>query len=207
MLFFSKRVLLWPILLIVTGLVAAVTLWAMQSRFNIFAFDAKSESRNTQVIDSITREEQVVLLSLGIQGIKEQNEPAQRILGLDVPGSERASLIQYSFSGKLGIDGKDVEIEQTAEDKYLVSIPDFIFIGHNDEFFKLAFENNGALSWMTPKIDAVEMINDILNDEAKEQYIDSNEAILKDQAIAFYEGIITSIDPTIDIEFEFTDGS
>lgn len=56
---------------------------------------------------------------------------------------------------------------------------------------------------MTPKIDPVEMINDILNADEKDRYIDSNEAILKDQAKAFYRGIITSIDPTIDVKFEF----
>jgi hypothetical protein len=204
MLFFSKRVLLWPILLTLC-LVAVGALWSMYAGFNIFAFGAKSETRNTQVIHSITRQEQVVLLGLGIQGISQEKVPATRFLGVDVPGSERASFIQYTFNGKLGIDGKDVRIAQTGEGKYLVSIPKFVFIGHDDVSFKFVSEKNGALSWVTPEIDPVEMINDILDDEAQDEYINSNEAILKEQAATFYKSIIASIDPTIEVEFEFSD--
>ncbi|WP_216699214.1 hypothetical protein [Arthrobacter sp. H14] len=200
--FFSKKVPLWPILLVVC-LIGVGAVAPMPAGFSIFGFGAQPETRNTQVINSITRQEQVVLLSLGIQGIQEENQSAKRFLGVEVPGSGRASFIQYAFNAKLGIDGKDVQIEQIGEDEYLVSIPDFIFIGHDDESFKLVTESNGALSWMTPKIDAVEMINDILNDDAKDQYVDSNEAILRDQATTFYKSIIMSVDSTIDVEFEF----
>lgn len=201
--FFSKKVPLWLTLPIIIGLVAVVALGAMPAGFSIFASGTKSETRNTQVINSITRQEQVVLLSLGIQGIQEERQSAMRFLGVEVPKSGRASFMQYAFSAMLGIDGKDVRIAQTGEDEYLVSIPDFIFIGHDDESFELITEDNGALSWMTPKIDTVEMINDILTDDAKDQYIDSHEEVLRDQVKAFYKGIITSIDPTIDVEFEF----
>lgn len=204
MLSFSKRVLLWPILLVILCLVAVGALWAMRAEFNIFAFGA-SETRNTQVINSITRQEQVVLLSLGVQGISEEKVPAARFLGVDVPGSDRASFIEYTFNGKLGIDGKDVRISQTKEGEYLVSIPEFVFIGHDDVDFKFVTENNGALSWVTPEIDPVEMINDILDDEAQDQYIVSNEAVLREQATTFYKSIITSIDSTIEVEFEFRD--
>lgn len=122
---------------------------------------------------------------------------------MDVPGSGRASFIQYGFSAKLGIDGQEVKIEQTADDAFLISIPKFIFIGHDDVNFKVAAVNNDILSWTTPEIDTVEMINSVLNDETKQQYIDSNEEILRDQAKAFYAGIITSIDSTIVVNFEF----
>jgi hypothetical protein len=92
---------------------------------------------------------------------------------------------------------------QTGESDLLVSIPGFIFIGHDNESFRSIVEDNGALSWATPEIDTVEMINKILNDDAQGQYIDSNREILEDQARAFYTGIVTSIDPTIAIRFEF----
>ncbi|GAB3529906.1 hypothetical protein [Arthrobacter monumenti] len=203
--FFSKKVPLWLILPIIIGLVAVAAIGATPAAFSIFASGAASETRNTQVINSITRQEQVVLVSLGIQGIQEEERSGQRFLGLEVPGSGRASFMQYSFHAKLGIDGKDVRITQTGEGKYLVSIPEFIFIGHDDPHFELATENNGALSWMTPKIDPVEMINDILDDDAKDQYIDANDVVLRDQAKAFYMGIIRSIDPTIDVKFELRD--
>jgi len=171
---------------------------------NISLFDTKSEARNTQVVNSITRHEQVVLLGLGIQGISEESMRGT-LFGMDIPGSARTSFIQYNFNAKLGIDGREVEITQTGEDAFLISIPDFIFIGHDDVSFKLAAVNNDILSWTTPEIDTVDMINEILNDDTKEQYIDSNEEILRDQARIFYTGIITSIDPTIAVEFEFRD--
>ncbi len=122
---------------------------------------------------------------------------------MEIPGSDRVSFLKYEFEAKLGIDGQEVKIRQTGEDAFLVSIPEFIFIGHDNESFKVAAESNDALSWTTPKIDTVKMINKVLDDDAKEQYIDSNEAILRDQAKAFYTGIITSIDSTIVVEFEF----
>ena len=200
--FFTKTVLLWPVLIAITCFVAVGALGAMPALFGISPFATESESRNTQVIQSITREEQVVLLSLGIQGIDEKNKRGA-IWGMKIPGSERASFMQYNFNAKLGIEGKDVRIKQTGEDKFLVSIPDFIFIGHDKPSFRLVTENSGVLSWMTPRIDPVKTINGILNDEVKDKYVDSNNAILRDQAQVFYEGIITSIDSTVDVEFEF----
>ncbi|MCG6566512.1 hypothetical protein [Tessaracoccus sp. ZS01] len=169
------------------------------------ALDTRSEVLSSQVINAISREEQVSLLSLGIQGIAEKNE-RRTIFGIDVPGSERALCLQYNFNAKLGIDGGDVRIEKTSEDSFTVSIPEFIFIGHNDANFKLVTENSGVLSWVTPEIDAVEMTNQILNDEAQSQYIDANEDLLRDQAEAFYEGIITAIDPSLEVEFEYASG-
>ena len=200
-----RRLLLWPALVIAVCLAvigAFGTLRAIGAFPNISLFDTASESRNTQLINSITRHEQVVLLGLGIQGISERNERST-LFGMDVPGSGRASFIQYGFSAKLGIDGQEVKIEQTADDAFLSSIPKFIFIGHDDVNFKVAAVNNDILSWTTPEIDTVEMINSVLNDETKQQYIDSNEEILRDQAKAFYAGIITSIDSTIVVNFEF----
>ena len=199
----SKRVAKWLVVavgLVVVGALVAVGIAKAFPNFSLF--ESASETRNTQIINSITREEQVVLLSLGIQGISEQRERGS-FLGVDVPGSGRASFVQYAFNAKLGIEGKDVTIVQTGESDLLVSIPKFIFIGHDNESFRTVVEDNGALSWVTPEIDTVEMINTILNDDAQDQYIDSNQEILEDQARVFYTAIVTSIDPTIALRFEF----
>lgn len=179
-------------------------LWAMNAFFSFSPFGAASESRDTQVINSITREEQVVLLSLGIQGISEKSE-ISTLFGTKFPGSERTKFIQYAFNAKLGIEGKDVRIEQTGENAYLVCIPEFIFIGHTNEDFRLVAENNGLLSLGTPEIDSIEMVNEILDQDAQKLYVDNNEEILRDQASAFYSGIITSVDPVVVVEFEFRD--
>lgn len=112
--------------------------------------------------------------------------------------------MEYSFQGKLGIDGKSVDIEQTGEKKYVVSIPQFIFIGHDDVNFRMVTEDNGALSWVTPQIDTIEMVNEILNDGTKNQYLTAHNEELKEQAINFYEGIIEGVDPEIAVDFKFS---
>lgn len=188
------------IALVTVGVLLAI--WAMTALFSFSPFGTNSNARDTQVVGSITREDQVVLVSLGIQGIAEKNGNSE-FFGIYVPGSDRTKFIQYNFNAKLGIEGKDVSIAKTGRDEFLVSIPKFIFIGHNNEEFRLVAENNGILSFVTPEIDTVDMVNKILSPTAQRQYLDQNEDILKDQAKAFYGGIIKSIDPTVKVQFEF----
>lgn len=161
-----------------------------------------SESVDSQIIKSVTREQQVVLLSLGIQGISEKSDKSE-FLGVQIPGSDRSTFIEYSFNAKLGIKGEDVKVERIAENRYRVSIPKFVFIGYDNPTYKLAAEDNGVLSWVTPEIDTTEMINSLLNDSTQAEYISSNEELLKDQSRVFYSSIISSVDPTIVTEFEF----
>lgn len=185
------------IALIVTG-----TLLAPVLTNYIPLFGTHSESRNTEVIQSITREEQVVLLSLGIEGIEQKDQTGTSWFN-DLPFTGRSKIIQYGFKAKLGIEGKDVAIKETGTGTYLVSIPKFIFIGHDNVSFKSALEKNGALSFVTEEIDELDMANTILNSDAQKEYISQNESILKDQAESFYEEIITSIDPAVVVDFEF----
>lgn len=167
-------------------------------------FDDRSDSHDSRAIQSLSREEQVVLMRLGIQGIAEKNEAGKfPFLKINIPGSERATFLQYEFNAKLGIEGRDVKVEQTADNEYLVTIPEFVFIGHSDESFRLVTEANGILSWATPKIDTVEMINKVLNEDEQDAYISKNEDILKDQAKFFYGNIFKGIDPDIEVKFEF----
>lgn len=184
---------------------AVLMFGTMQALPDFRPFSNESDARNTQIVDSIVRTEQVVLLSLGIQGVSEETG-GSKIFGVNVPGSSRASFVQYTFSAKLGIEGEDVEITRTGETGYRVSIPEFVFIGHDDESFRLVAENNGVLSFVTPEIDSVEMINTILSDDAKDEYVDSHVEVLQDQARVFYSSIISSIDPEITLEFDFRQG-
>jgi hypothetical protein len=195
----------WLVVLLAICLVAAgalVSVVTMRALPGLALFGTESESSNTQIVNAVTREQQVVLLSLGIQGIATKSEN-KTYLGLELPGSERTTFLRYEFKAKLGIDGKDVRIAESGDNEYLIAIPRFIFIGHSDENFKTAAESNGALSWLTPQIDKVEMVNRLLTEEAQAQYIASNQAILRDQATAFYTGVIAAVDPTITVRFEF----
>lgn len=163
-----------------------------------------SERHSEQIIKSISREEQIALVSLSIKGIDKQSSKA-KLFGKEVAGTDRAVFIQYGFDAKLGVEGKDIEITEVGENKLLVTIPEFIFIGYDNVSFEVAAESNGVLSWTTPKINQVEMINTILNDDAKNEYVKANQDLLKEQTEFFYSSIITSVDPDIELEFEYTD--
>lgn len=192
---------LWLVGVLVAG--ALLTFGAVKVFPDLPLLESNSATSHSQIINAVERREQVVLLSLGIQGISEKSAERRALFGVEVPGSERASFIQYTFNAKLGIEGRDVDIEQTDDGGYVVQIPEFKFIGHDNVSFKLVAENNGVLSWVTPQIDPLEMVNDILSADDQEQYIASNEEVLRDQAEAFYSRIITSIDPAAQVEFEF----
>ncbi|MGA4670068.1 hypothetical protein ACPCG0_09770 [Propionibacteriaceae bacterium Y1923] len=190
------------VLALLVGAGAAIGVSRAISSFGSAPLELEVDDRDTRIVESITRKEQVVLLSLGIQGIAEQTQ-ATKVFGVRIPGSSRATFVQYNFHAKLGIEGSDVEIDQTGDDEYTITIPEFIFIGHDKESFRLVTENNGVLSVVTPEIDPVEVINNILNDDAKNEYVAANQEILRDQARLFYEGIITSIDPNLTVKFAF----
>jgi hypothetical protein len=165
-------------------------------------FGTKSESHDSQVVRAIKRTQEVSLLSLGVQGIEEKQQSAE-IFGRSIPGTGEKAFLQYDFNAKLGIAGAKVKVTKTGKNAYLISVPKFIFIGYEKPTFKVAVEDGGVLSWATPDIDKVEMINEILNDDARQKYIDSNEALLKGQTKVFYNSLITGIDPAVVTRFEF----
>ena len=165
-------------------------------------FGSQSETRHTQLIEAVKREEQVVLLSLGIVG-QYTKDANSELWGIDIPWSDRTSTLEYSFTAKLGIEGGDVKIESTGEDSYRITIPRFIFIGHQNENFRVAEDKDGVLSWITPDFDTADLITEILNDDAKDEYVAKNLEDLRAQAEVFYRGIVTGIDPDITLTFDF----
>ena len=145
------------------------------------------------MIQAIERTQEVSLLGLGIQGLTEENKSGE-VFGQSIPGTGERVFLQYNFKAKLGIDGAEGEITKTSQSRYLISVPKFTFIGYDQPTFKVATEDGGILSWATPDIDKVEMVNEILNDDARQKYIASNEGLLKEQTKVFYNSLITSID-------------
>lgn len=181
-------------------LVLGLLIW--QTITGASLFGSVKESRSELVVNSLTLEEEVVFLSLGIQGITEESTHST-LFGQRVPGSGRTTFLQYNYNAKLGIDGRDVTIEETGENSYLVTIPPFEFLGYDDAKFETIVEDNGLLSFTTPEIDTATAITEILDSDTKMEHVATNEEILKHQAEAFYTGIIAGIDPEIEVEFEF----
>lgn len=163
-----------------------------------------TESRDTQVIRSITREEQVILLSAGMADVKEENGNGLSVFGLfNIPGTERHMLVRYEFDAKLGIEGRDVKITSTSDNTYRVTIPEFKFLGYENPDISIAENTNGPLSWTTPEIDREKLVESVLSDEMVSSSIEGFRPVLEEQARAFYSAIITSIDPEITLDFEF----
>lgn len=162
----------------------------------------ESTTNDSQVVNAIERTQEVSLLSLNLQGITDEKRNS-KVFGKALPGTGEKVFLQYKFKAKLGIDGADVKIKETGESAYLVSIPDFIFIGYDDPTFKVITEDSGVLSSLTPDIDRVQMINRVLGGNARKSYLTSNEETLRDQTKVFYNTLINSIDPAIVTTFEF----
>lgn len=165
-------------------------------------FGIGEESSDTQVINAIERTQEVSLLSLGIQGIKEQSR-CREALDNCIPGTTETTFLQYTFDAKLGIDGAEVAVTETGTNKFTVSVPDFTFIGYDEPTFKVAVEDGGVFDWITPDIDQVDMVNEILNDDARQTYLDNNKDLLQEQTRAFYDTLITSVAPGAETTFEF----
>lgn len=161
-----------------------------------------SSTQDSQVIQAIERTQEVSLMSLGIQGIlqKEQNST---VFGQSIPGTGERVLIVYKFTAKLGVDGEQVQVEETGENAYTVTVPDFMFIGTQEPTFEVPVEDGGILRFVTPDIDQLELVNEILSDDGKQEYIDSNVDLLQDQTRVFYDSLITSVVPDADVTYEF----
>ncbi|MGP6178557.1 hypothetical protein ACTU6U_14795 [Microbacterium sp. A196] len=196
----KKNLILWPALVIVGALLAAGALFIVKPPLGNWI--GGTTDKNTQIVNAITRTQEVALVTLGIEGIRERKTEAGQFLFLSIPNS-RAAFLRYSFDAKLGIDAKDVKIDEQPNGSFVVTIPSFIVIGLDNQNVETAAESTDVLSWTTPEIDKVAMVNDVFGDELQAEYLAKNADLLKDQARMFYTNIITAIDPDVTLEFEF----
>ena len=93
--------------------------------------DLITEDNTTLVVKSLERSQEVVVLQIGMVGIKDSTQIGT-VFGVEIPGSERAVFLRYEFDAKLGFDGEDVQIEAVDETTVRVTIPECVLIGlHN----------------------------------------------------------------------------
>ncbi|MFF2031114.1 hypothetical protein [Arthrobacter sp. NPDC058192] len=205
---FKARVLLWPVLLLIVLLVGGAVAAFASGGLNALAlkalFSSSSSERDSQVVQAVTRVQQVALLSLHIEGI-DRYDSNREIFGVAIPASEKTTLIQYKVDAKLGVDGSRVKIERTGPKSFRVTMPQFIGIGFDNPHFEDPLESNNPLGWLAEPAVQTRMVNNILSDENKQKYISQYAAALKEQAKVFYSGIIASVDPEITVDFEFAE--
>ena len=206
--FFKVRVLLWQVLLLIVVLVGGAAAAFASGGLNALAlkslFSSSSSERDSQVVQAVTRVQEVALLSLHIEGVT-RHESNGEILGVAIPASEKTTLIQYKFDAKLGVDGSQVKIEPTGPKSFRVTIPHFIGIGFDKPKFEDALERSNPLGMLAAPAIQSRMTNNVLSDENKQKYVTQNAAALKDQAKLFYTGIIANVDPEITVDFEFAE--
>lgn len=197
-----KKTVLRVLYIPLAFLLAIVAFAAAKDQGWLSPIGIESSTQDSQVIQAIERTEEVSLMSLGIQGIL-QKEQSTEILGRSIPGTGEKVFILYKFTAKLGLDNEQVSVAETGEDAYTVTVPDFMFIGTQEPTFESPIEDGGILRWVTPDIDKLELVNDILSNEGKQEYVDSNRDLLEDQTKVFYDGLITSVVPGAEVAYEF----
>lgn len=162
-----------------------------------------SSSTDVEAVQSIQFTEDVSLLSMHIQGLKDV-ESGAHIGTWTVPGTQETTYLKYSFDGKLGFDGKKATITKTGEKSYKIDVPTFEFQGHENEKFETSESHDGVLSFVTPDADHDELVNSVLDKSTESQYVEQNEELLEQQAKTFYTNIVHGIDPDITLTFTFT---
>lgn len=210
--FFRAKVRLWPLivvpLVLAAGIVAVFASGLLKPATIAALFTAGPNMQSSEVIKYVLPQQEVALASLRIEGLERSDDEGELfgIAGVPLPGSARLTYIEYEFDAKLGIDGEAVRITDDGEGSYTVSIPAFIFIGHDNVTFSDPIESNGILSWLTKEISQTEMVNNILSADDKDRYVANSLDVLKDQSEAFYGSIIRSVDADAVLTFEFEVG-
>jgi hypothetical protein len=205
--FLKKPVPLWShfatfgiVVLVGGALVAGVAAGLLTPPWLASALGPQTPIRNEQVVTSIQKEEQSVLLTLGVQGISEAKGIPPAILK-DFPLLQKARLMQYSMKAKLGVDA--VTIDATDDHRFVVTVPGFIWIGQDNLKIDRVFGDDGVLSAFTEQDSETEQYNAIVADDLKQKYLEGNDDALRDQAEFYFTKLAKSIDRDAELTFVF----
>lgn len=146
--------------------------------------------------------EQIVLTSVAAESISESTEYST-FNDYEIIGTGRTVYLQFTFTAQLGFDGMGVVAEEAGPGEYVVTVPEFAVIDHDDLEVQALAENNGVLGWITPEGDTTELIEEFKDNASLDVYVDDYRETLERQATAFYEGIIHSIDPDAVVTLQF----
>lgn len=207
--FLKKPVPLWShfavfgvVALVLGALVAGVAAGVLTPAWLVSALGSHSIVKNEQVVTSIEKKEQTVLLALGVQGISEAKGIPPAILK-DFPLLQKARYMQYSMKAKLGVDS--VEVTSTGDHEFVVTVPEFIWIGEEGLHIDRVIGNDGVLSAFTEQLSESEQFNTIVDEELKDKYLADNQQALRDQTEFYFTKLATSIDPDAKVTFTFSE--
>ncbi|MGJ0390271.1 hypothetical protein [Microbacterium sp. CGR1] len=207
--FLKKPVPLWShfavlgiVVLVLGALIAGVAAGILTPSWLVSAAGSRGVVKNEQVVTSIEKEEQTVLLALGVQGISEAKGIPPAIVA-DFPLLQKARFMQYSMTAKLGLDA--VEVRATADHEFLVTVPPFIWIGADGLRIERVIGSDGVLSAFTTQPSEAEQFNAIIDEELKQKYLAANEPALRDQTEYYFTKLAQSIDPDAVVSFKFAE--
>lgn len=207
--FLSKPVPLWShfavfaiVVLVLGALIGGIAAGILTPAWLVSAVGSQSVVKNEQVVTSIKKKEQTVLLELGIQGISEAKGIPPALLR-EVPLLKKARYMQYGMTAKLGVDA--VEVKPTADHEFLVTVPPFIWIGEDGLTIERVIGDDGILSAFTEQKTQSEQFNSIIDTELKKKHLEGNQEALRDQAEFYFTKMATSIDPDAVVKFKFTE--
>ncbi len=91
----KKNLILWPALVIVGAVLAAGTLLVVKPPLGDWV--GATTNKNTQVVNAITRTQEVALVTLGIEGIRERKTENGQFLFISIQTHERRSCATASM--------------------------------------------------------------------------------------------------------------
>ena len=196
---------------VVLGIALLVLVLLLTSSFSPFSLNLTNPFRDahssatTSVVESIRKENQIVLLSASVQVVDHETS-ARAILNWTLPGTTRDQWVRYTYRAKLGIEGRDVVITELDPQHYRIHIPKFITIGITDPVFEEIVDTGGVFSFVSHDIDEFETVNRLQNDSAAmAQLLADNRDFLKEQAEFVYRTLVNAIDPSATVEFTFAE--
>lgn len=205
--FLRRPVPLWShlatvgvVVLVLGGLAVGVAAGLLTPPWLASALGSQSVVRNEQVVTFITKEEQTVLLTLGVEGVSDAKGIPPAVLR-DFPLVQKVRLVQYSMKAKLGVDA--VTIDATGDHEFVVKVPPFIWIGEADRKIERVISDDGVLSAFTEQKTESEQLNGIVDDDLKTKYLENNAEALRNQAEFHFTKLARSIDPDAELTFEF----
>lgn len=202
----GAKIYVWIVIVILT------TLFVVAKTFNFIGyFQGKNASNErSQIYTQITSLEKVnetVFLNVGIQKV-ETIEKDKKIPGtnISIPLSVKKAILILNYTAKFGIK-EGVKVKKISDHEYELTIPKYEVIGVKvpddpKERYKKYDTSGQLLSGATEDIDTGEYVSKNLSNKEHEAYIKQYKNLITESAEAYYNNIVTSIDPEAKVSFK-----
>ncbi|KJQ59089.1 hypothetical protein TZ86_00935 [Streptococcus gordonii] len=202
----GAKIYVWIVVAILT------TLFVVAKTSNLIGYIQGKNASNerSQIYTQITSLEKVnetVFLNVGIQKV-ETIEKDKKIPGtnISIPLSVKKAILILNYTAKFGIK-EGVKVKKISDHEYELTIPKYEVIGVKvpddpKERYKKYDTSGQLLSGATEDIDTGEYVSKNLSNKEHEAYIKQYKNLITESAEAYYNNIVTSIDPEAKVSFK-----